>query len=635
MLTTSSRTLALAILLVNLGAQAAPSMRFVGQACRFKAGSNATERACETKFGEGLTLADYKCDNTGATDTSTCVQTAVNDAIAAGVNLRANAGTYKVKNITINGAVRIEGDGRTNTTFKLAVLAQFDGSPIFNISVAGVTLRHVGFDGQKASQTADGFSDSWNGGLHSTGRAYRAAVRAFSGINGTVLAGLVVEDCLFTNNYGAGLATLDVSRVKARRNKGIGNNFETIFLYSTLVGGAGTTLPNQEVISNEILNTGSGDPTTNGNAIDLNHASHSIIADNITDTSERNGLKCEFCYTTVAQGNHFNNITVDNFPCISFQGESVGSSIVGNSCTNVGSGITLGYVSPGAGFFGILIADNVIDTLTGSTQGDAIAISPVTLGGGGITVTGNQLRGVKRYCIYFAQGGISNVLVSKNNCTTTGLTTAGGFQFTVDTAGTANVKVSDNLFDLGTAATSAGGLFFNQSAGATVDNVSITGNIVHTGSGHIAFGDTGNVITRGTFSSNVSDGFGTYTSTGLVFDSVSNVLGSHNSWVAPTNGRVATTTPVNITVLDARVITNLGVAGPVAVQLPVPADPNTIPSGHVVLIKDGKGDAGVNNITITRGSATTIDGGTGTKVINTNFGSLRLVWDGNGNWWTF
>jgi hypothetical protein len=89
--------------------------------------------------------------------------------------------------------------------------------------------------------------------------------------------------------------------------------------------------------------------------------------------------------------------------------------------------------------------------------------------------------------------------------------------------------------------------------------------------------------------------------------------------------RVATVTPVTIdAVTDEVIVTNLAVAGAVAVNLPAGR------KGMILFIKDGKGDAGANNITVTPNGADlvhTIDGAA-TKVINANFGSLRLVHNG-------
>lgn len=55
--------------------------------------------------------------------------------------------------------------------------------------------------------------------------------------------------------------------------------------------------------------------------------------------------------------------------------------------------------------------------------------------------------------------------------------------------------------------------------------------------------------------------------------------------------------------------------------------------GRQMIIKDESGAAGTNNITFDPAGSVTVDGAT-TKVINTNYGVLRLYCDGT-NWFTW
>lgn len=84
--------------------------------------------------------------------------------------------------------------------------------------------------------------------------------------------------------------------------------------------------------------------------------------------------------------------------------------------------------------------------------------------------------------------------------------------------------------------------------------------------------------------------------------------------------RTATASPVTVTQTDCLVLTNLSVAGAVAVSIPAFS---SVPLGHRVLVKDAKGDAAANNITITPVSGL-IDGA-GTAVISANYGRVLLV----------
>lgn len=89
--------------------------------------------------------------------------------------------------------------------------------------------------------------------------------------------------------------------------------------------------------------------------------------------------------------------------------------------------------------------------------------------------------------------------------------------------------------------------------------------------------------------------------------------------------RVATTTPVTVAAAtDCVVVTNLGVAGAVAVNLPAGV------TGQMFAIVDGKGDAATNNITITPAAGNI--NGAGTYVINGDRNGIIIAY--NGTEWT-
>lgn len=85
--------------------------------------------------------------------------------------------------------------------------------------------------------------------------------------------------------------------------------------------------------------------------------------------------------------------------------------------------------------------------------------------------------------------------------------------------------------------------------------------------------------------------------------------------------RVATTTPVTGAVTDHIIVTNMASASAVTVNLP--ASPT---AGQELVIKDGKGDAATNNVTITP-AAGNIDGAA-TLVLSTNYGRAKLIYNG-------
>ncbi len=90
------------------------------------------------------------------------------------------------------------------------------------------------------------------------------------------------------------------------------------------------------------------------------------------------------------------------------------------------------------------------------------------------------------------------------------------------------------------------------------------------------------------------------------------------------NPRIVTASGnVALTTTDYTVVIKKTVGAATLVNCP----PNT--SGEAFIVKDGKGDAGTNNITITP-AAGNIDGNP-TYVINTNYGSVGFFGDGT-NW---
>ena len=62
-----------------------------------------------------------------------------------------------------------------------------------------------------------------------------------------------------------------------------------------------------------------------------------------------------------------------------------------------------------------------------------------------------------------------------------------------------------------------------------------------------------------------------------------------------------------------------------------PTLPTGIPKGRAIIIQDS-GNAGANNITITRGGSDT-NNGANTLVISTNYGRRTLYSDGAGKWY--
>lgn len=91
-------------------------------------------------------------------------------------------------------------------------------------------------------------------------------------------------------------------------------------------------------------------------------------------------------------------------------------------------------------------------------------------------------------------------------------------------------------------------------------------------------------------------------------------------WLTPTIKTTSGAYVVGTT--ETFIVINKGTGAATTVTLPTA--PNT---GRMLIVKDGKGDAAANNITVD-GNGKTIDGA-GTKVISTNYDLRRLVYNGS------
>ena len=85
--------------------------------------------------------------------------------------------------------------------------------------------------------------------------------------------------------------------------------------------------------------------------------------------------------------------------------------------------------------------------------------------------------------------------------------------------------------------------------------------------------------------------------------------------------RIATTTPVTVTSTDNILLINMAAPSAVAVNLP-----NSPIDGQNLVVKDIKGDAFTNNITINRAGGQLIDGQTSVSIIS-DYGKLTLIYD--------
>lgn len=99
--------------------------------------------------------------------------------------------------------------------------------------------------------------------------------------------------------------------------------------------------------------------------------------------------------------------------------------------------------------------------------------------------------------------------------------------------------------------------------------------------------------------------------------------GSFGSGGSPTNTLRIITAAGAVTMTSADGIVELNKTVGAATAVTVPASPIV---GQIQVVKDGKGDAGTNNITLSG----TYDG-VGGYVITTNYGAVSFYWNGTEN----
>ena len=86
----------------------------------------------------------------------------------------------------------------------------------------------------------------------------------------------------------------------------------------------------------------------------------------------------------------------------------------------------------------------------------------------------------------------------------------------------------------------------------------------------------------------------------------------------------------NNTTTDKEIILGVDTSSPRTIYL----SDEDLKEGRIIIIKDETGNAGTNNITVEPESSGVLIDGEESKIINTNYGVLRLYSDGN-NWFTF
>jgi hypothetical protein len=459
------------------------------------AGSGATQRTALEKFRDVVSVKDFGAVGDGTTDDTAAVQA----AIAAASSVWFPAGTYIVRNVTVGSGKTLMSD--RSATIKLKQLASLDFSPCFNVTGNDVMFFGMRFDGNRAVQPADGFSDSWNTGANGTGKSNRAAI-LMDGVPTTTLSGLRVEQCEFTKFYAGSVVTRSVNDVCIRDCVFKESNLEGCFLYFS----GSTRTSNASVTGCSFKSLYSGDPSVEANCILLSSYDGGIVSNNYGDDCGRNLVKLEACEDVIVDSNLYSNNRVANFNAMQAQAECHNIVFSNNVLRSVGHGL---QVSSTVGTMtNIVIDGNVIEDITGTSgTPDGIVMQNVS----GVTITNNTIRNSFRNGIYAAEV-FGNVVISSNIVTKTGGSASSGTAILVGpNAGTAvdSVVITENLCN-GHQNTTNGIIAVQQASGAaaTIASLVISNNTmigINATNNRGLRGTTGVVMTNGLISGNVSN----------------------------------------------------------------------------------------------------------------------------------
>lgn len=106
------------------------------------------------RYALNIKQSPYSCVGDGVTDDTSCFQTAINDAAAAGgYMVYAPAATYKVTGLSVPGGVTLEGDGMQKTiiysTTNAIIVSAVEGTGSY--AFIGPTIRNLKIKGDKSA----------------------------------------------------------------------------------------------------------------------------------------------------------------------------------------------------------------------------------------------------------------------------------------------------------------------------------------------------------------------------------------------------------------------------------------------------------------------------------------------------
>ena len=379
-------------------------------------------------------VVHYGADPTGANDSTTAIQNAINAADGSGM-IKVPPGTYSVTGITLKSGTKIVGSGRHNTKIILANTTNVDVLTTVN-DAQNIESSDITVDGNSANNTSgEGISFPYNASGASHCHIYRATIQNIAKIGidfGTVSTECTITDCTISSTgadaiYMGEPLDATISRVKIY-DANTGNNANV---------GAITLLyhwTNMRIENVEIDNSGTGSSTGFGIFANATQTANNLV---ITGCIMQNfGSHGIMVYA--------NNAAVTNV--------NIGNCIVSNAGKTDGSGTGVYVVQAGTGTVNKINISNVLSD---------------TSAGYGIEVVGNQFTITGCTVINGGDPGIhaqgSSFTISGNYSNNPG----GGFGITLNACSkgtvTGNVCEGNGYGGIGV-------------YGASGDHLNITGN---------------------------------------------------------------------------------------------------------------------------------------------------------------
>lgn len=337
------------------------------------------------KLRDSVSVKDFGAAGDGVSDDSS----AVSAAISAASFVFFPPGVYVLEDVEVQAGRVIFSDG--GATLRLKQQPSLSFKPVFRVVGGDVTFRNLSFDGNRANQPANGFSDSWNTGGNGTGKSNRAGIY-MDNAEGTVGNGLAVDSCKFTGFYAASVASRNVSNVCITGCSFADTNLEPCFI--TRSGGSDNS--GVQVLGCRFSGIGAGSALVQGNCIVVSGYTGVVISNNRAGGFERTFAKLESCSGVSICGNYIENNTFGNFPAIQFSGSGAGLLVHGNVIEEVRSGVLV-TADEIDGIADVVIASNLIGPTTpGIGVSDCIQLERVK----NASVSGNTLRDTGRMAVY-------------------------------------------------------------------------------------------------------------------------------------------------------------------------------------------------------------------------------------------